>query len=86
VLLVVARATRRSWTGQRSSVSERWSTSPTSSDLLLFATPFKELFLIYAGMLNLALAGLVAICRRIDAGAVARRFTSVSATRGITPS
>jgi hypothetical protein len=50
--------------------------------LLVFATPFNELFLIYTTMLGLALAALVALVRELDVEALRSRFAFSPGARG----
>jgi hypothetical protein len=51
--------------------------------LLLLATPFNRLFLIYVAMLSLALATLASVAAGIDAPALAARFAPSTPVRGL---
>ncbi|MFI7587404.1 hypothetical protein ACIB24_10050 [Spongisporangium articulatum] len=51
--------------------------------LFLFATPFNELFLLYTSMTALTLAALVTLTASVDTKAVADRWRSPGAARGL---
>jgi hypothetical protein len=51
--------------------------------MLLFATPFNQLFLLYVATLSLALASVAAVCAHLDVRALAGRFAPDTPARGL---
>lgn len=50
-----------------------------NSVLIVFATPFNALYLVYEGMLGLSIAGVVLLLRGLDVAAVARHLNTAAA-------
>ena len=51
--------------------------------MLLLATPFNQLFLLYVATLSLALASVAAVCAHLDVRALAGRFAPDTPARGL---